>query len=148
MSPQLLTQCLQQRGLQPSLLPARHSTCFPPLSSISHVSPFHHASPHALSLLSSPLSLSPALLSLFPHTLPFSFLRPSPLYPSLPRPLILSLLPVWKQPHSWSQSSLPTSRVSIRWDGQGGSPYLLRPAAVGVGLGLHRRAALNDKQRY
>lgn len=118
-------------------------------SSLLHfpsVSPFHRASPHPLSLLNSPLFLSPALLSSFPHTLPFSFLRPSPLSPLPPQ----SMNP-FSSP-SLENSPIPGPKAhplfSIRWEGQGGSPDLLRPAAVGVGPGLHRRAALNDKRRY
>lgn len=83
-------------------------------SSLLHfpsISPFHHASPHPLfltSFLSPPPFLSPALLSSFPHTLSLSFLLPSPLLP-IPSPSHESFLfsQSGKQPHSWSQTSLP-----------------------------------------
>lgn len=106
------------------------SPCFPS-SSLPHSFPHHPFScllpfsPHFLTLLSFlfsfPLLLSPSL----PHSInPYSppSLGSSPIPGPKPHPLF-----------------------SIKWEGQSGSPDLLCPA-VGVGLGLHRRAALNDKR--
>lgn len=118
--------------------PSQHLAAFPPLS---------------LDLL------SPALLSYLlppqPRRRSFRFLSPSrsPLPPTLPMPLILDLLQSGKQP-GWlarSSASPPLSLSSIRWEARVAAQTPRSCAAavgVGVGPGLHRRAALNDKRGY
>lgn len=149
MSPKFLRQCFRQHGLQPSLFQHIAPSAFllsPPFP-IYFSFPSCFPSPSS-SLLSSPLPLS-CLLPFFPHSLtlfPFLFYFPLPSSPSPPH----SMNP-FSSPNRESSpipGPKPHSLFSIRWEGQGGSPDLLHPAAVGVGLGLHRRAALNDKRRY
>lgn len=137
----------QRRGLQPSPFPTHCCTYFSPLSCISYIFLLFAMVPLILSsslFPPPPLFLSPALLSSFPHTPSLSFLLPS----SFPLPSSPHSINLYSPP-SLGSSPIPGPKphplFSIKWEDQSGSPDLLC-LAVGVGLGLHRRAALNDKR--
>ena len=96
---------------------------------------------HSALLLSPSFLVScPSLLT--PSSPSFSFLLPT----RLSILWILALLPVWRAAWFFSISDLSPGPPSEGRPGWQPRPLVL--AAVGVGPGLHRRAALNDKRGY